>query len=167
MPRQTMNPLNASDVLSLDIDSLISTTSDDYYTPPYIFEALGLTFDLDVSAPKNGISWLPAATHYSIEDDGLTSPWFGKVWMNPPYSKPTPWIDRFIDHKNGICLVPASKSRWFKNVWEAADSALLMPYNLKFVRGNGFAQIQFQTMMFAMGEECDRALRQSGLGSVR
>jgi hypothetical protein len=30
-------------------------TSDDYYTPPFIFEALGVEFDLDVSAPPGGV----------------------------------------------------------------------------------------------------------------
>lgn len=158
---------DSSETLSLNVSSLISNTSDDHYTPPFVFESLGIEFDLDVSAPLEGIPWLPAKKHYSLVDDGLTSPWFGKVWMNPPYSKPTPWIDRFIAHGNGICLVPASKSKWFKSIWEAADSALLMPANLKFVRGDGYAQIQFQTMMFAMGSECDQALRNSGLGSAR
>jgi hypothetical protein len=39
------------------------TTSDDYYTPPHIFERLGLTFDLDVCAPPGGyLGFRPRAT---------------------------------------------------------------------------------------------------------
>ena len=30
-------------------------TSDDYYTPKWIFEALGEHFDLDVCAPPGGV----------------------------------------------------------------------------------------------------------------
>ena len=39
-----------SNKLDLDIghDLIDHGTSDDYYTPPYIFKALGLEFDLDV-----------------------------------------------------------------------------------------------------------------------
>lgn len=32
--------------------------SDDWYTPPSIFEALGLTFDLDPCSPGEG-HWVP------------------------------------------------------------------------------------------------------------
>ena len=56
---------------------------DDQYTPPWIFEALNIQFDLDVCAPEGGIPWIPATNHYSIKDDALTQPWYGNVWMNP------------------------------------------------------------------------------------
>lgn len=37
---------------------------------------------------------------------GLRNDWFGNVWLNPPYGKEiNPFIDKFIKHKNGICLV--------------------------------------------------------------
>lgn len=65
-------------------------TKDDYYTPKDVFDALGLEFDLDVSAPPGGVPWVPAKRYYTLEDDGLTQPWFGRVWMNPPYSNVTP-----------------------------------------------------------------------------
>lgn len=50
-------------------------TSDDYYTPAWVFERLGITFDLDVCAPPGGIPWIPAARYYTMEDDGLAQPW--------------------------------------------------------------------------------------------
>jgi hypothetical protein len=37
-------------------------TSDDYYTPPWIFEKLAITFDLDVASPTGGCHWIPATT---------------------------------------------------------------------------------------------------------
>ena len=153
-----------SESLDLEVQSLYSPTSDDYYTPPAIFEALGLTFDIDPCAPEGGIPWIPVKEFYTKESNGLAADWYGKVWMNPPYSEVTPWMDKFIQHGNGVCLVPAAKSRWLARIWEESDCALLMPTNLKFVRGNGYATIQFQTMMFALGDECADALRNSGLG---
>ena len=48
--------------------------SDHWYTPDWVFDGLGLTFNLDVASPEGGVSWIPAVTRYTIADDGLTSP---------------------------------------------------------------------------------------------
>ena len=61
----------------------IGETSE-WYTPPEYFKALGLVFDLDPCSPGPG-HWVPAKKIYTIEDDGLRQPWFGLVFMNPPY----------------------------------------------------------------------------------
>ena len=158
-----------SERLDMDFrDDLISnSTSDDYYTPAYIFEALNVSFDLDVCAPANGVSWIPAKKSLSIIDDGLATDWKGLVWMNPPYSAPNDWIHKFVAHNNGLCLVPTSKSNWFKFIWENSNGALVMPPNLKFIKGEAVAQIQYQTMMFSMGDEATSALVASKLGRVR
>jgi hypothetical protein len=65
-------------------------TSDDYYTPPWIFERMALEFDIDVCAPPDGIAWIPAARYFTQADDGLVQPWEGRVWMNPPYRHTLP-----------------------------------------------------------------------------
>src|SRR5450755_2593785 len=102
-------------------------TSDDYYTPRWVFDALGLTFDLDVCAPPGGVEWVPALRYFTKEDDGLSQPWEGRVWMNPPYSKVTPWARRFMEHRNGIALLSHAKSAWHPALWEAAD-AVAFPF---------------------------------------
>jgi hypothetical protein len=87
--------------------------------------------------------------------------------MNPPYSKPTPWIDKFIGHGNGLCLVPTSKSKWFTSIWNAADAVALMPPNLKFVSNGKNLQIMFQTIMFAMGDDAVAGLKRLNTSRVR
>ena len=47
----------------------IGATSD-WYTPPEIFKALDLVFDLDPCSPGPG-HWVPARRIYTKEDDGL------------------------------------------------------------------------------------------------
>jgi hypothetical protein len=48
----------------------------DWYTPPEIFTALGLEFDLDPCAPpRPAASWIPANVRYSLPQDGLALPW--------------------------------------------------------------------------------------------
>ena len=154
------------DLGQADIDH---ETSDDWYTPPYIFEALGLDFELDVSAPPIGVPWIPAKRFLSLIEDGLATEWQGRVWMNPPYSNPLPWIDKFIAHGNGVACIPTSTGLWMLKFWES-DAAWLMLPPIKFVRSNlvqakGFMPIR--CWLVATGAENIAALRSSGLGLVR
>lgn len=123
-------------------------TSDDYYTPEWVFRAMGLHFDLDVAAPPGGVPWIPCSKYFTKAEDGLSRPWYGRVWMNPPYSQPEPWVDRFIAHSNGVCLVPMSNGRWFHRLWLAADG-LVLPADsaFKFVGGG----IPIRTVLAAFG----------------
>jgi len=138
-------------------------TSDDYWTPKWLFDALGIKFDLDVACPPEGPLHTPAAHWYTQETDGLASPWFGNVWMNPPFSKTTPWVNKFMEHRQGICLVPFAKSAWANRLWDSAEGVVMIPSTFKFVQGSIF----IQTMLAAYGLENVKALQQSNLGRVR
>ena len=77
---------------------------DEWLTPPEIIKALG-SFELDPCSPINR-PWDTAAKHYTIEDNGLSLPWHGRVWMNPPYGDATEmWMQRLAEHGNGIALI--------------------------------------------------------------
>jgi phage N-6-adenine-methyltransferase len=138
-------------------------TSDDYWTPKWVFDALGVEFDLDVACPPSGPPYTPAKAWYTQETDGLASPWSGNVWMNPPYSNTSPWARKFINHRQGICLVPFAKSKWANELWNDADAVLMMPSTFKFDQGSIF----IQTMLAAYGKTNVKALTNSGLGKVR
>ena len=138
-------------------------TSDDYYTPPWIFETMGLDFDLDVSAPPGGVEWIPAKRFLTMKDDGLNTPWEGRVWMNPPYSKPGPWVDKFLDHGRGVALLPMSKGKWWNKLWDDTRTLTVAnPYNFTFVRNNNFSPISFPTALWAIGNEEHDAIRRLG-----
>jgi hypothetical protein len=154
--------------LNVGFDMVDNKTTDDHYTPPFIFEALGIEFDLDVSAPPGGVSWIPAKRSLTIIDDGLATEWVGRVWCNPPYSKITPWAHKLLEHNNGIALLPVGKSLWFDKLWAECDGILTLPSNLKFIKSDGtVAGIMTSTMLFAFGEVNRQALINSGLGKVR
>ena len=135
-------------------------TSDDYYTPTWVFERMGLDFDLDVCAPPGGVPWIPARRFFTMADDGLSQPWEGRVWMNPPYSNCTPWSKRFIAHGEGVCLVQMSKGAWCKELCDTCD-AFVIAGSLPFVGGDIFMPVFFA----AFGDECVEAI--SRLGTVR
>lgn len=61
--------------------------TDTWISPPAIIEALGGvdSFDLDPCAAE-GQPWPTARHHFTVVDNGLLQRWFGRVWLNPPYS---------------------------------------------------------------------------------
>lgn len=141
------------------------TTTDDYYTPPWVFDRMGIGFDLDVASPPVPLSWIPAKRFYTMEDDGLLQPWEGRVWMNPPYSQVTPWVMKFIEHRNGVCLVPWAKSNWTIRLWAEAD-AVVVPYTwFKFSGGPSDGSISSAVLFAAFGEDCVEAIGR--LGTIR
>lgn len=79
--------------------------TDEWYTPKEIIDALG-KFDLDPCAPVYPL-WKTADVMYNKDNDGLRQEWFGRVWLNPPYSKPLMWqfVERLSEHGNGIALL--------------------------------------------------------------
>ena len=143
--------------------------TDEQYTPKFIFDALKIQFDFDVSAPIGGSPFVPCNAYFTKNDDGLSQEWVGKIWMNPPFSEGTKWHQRFQSHNNGIALAPMSKAKWFYDYWTDKKFGILMPTpHLKFRQPNGTDKgIFIPIVLIAAGEECNEALRNSALGLVR
>ena len=99
-----------------------TVSSNDHFTPKWVFDLLGLEFDIDVAAPVNGVPYIPCKRWFSQADDGLTQDWAGLVWCNPPYSNILPWVKRLNLHRNGVALLPHTKGAWRREIWENADA---------------------------------------------
>lgn len=110
--------------------------SDEWYTPPHVFDAMGVSFDLDVSSPgHNVVPWIPAARYLTA--GSLEREWSGFLWMNPPFggrNGVAPWLEKFFAHGNGVALVPDRTSApWWQNYAPRASSALFVSTKLKFL----------------------------------
>lgn len=142
----------------------------EWYTPPELFEQLGIDFDLDPAAPSGGVTWVPARRHYSEADDGLIHPWSGRVWLNPPYGRDTGrWLDRLAEHGDGVALVYArTDTRWFHAALPAATAACFIAGRLSFVRGSDGHRntAQAPSLLLAYGLPCAIAVAESGLGQT-
>lgn len=135
--------------------------SDSWYTPPWVFEGLGLTFDLDVASPNPPLDWIPARDFYSESDDGLLQPWHGLVWCNPPYSAPTAWCDRWRTHPDGLILVRADLSTGGPfRAFTAADGIYVPRRRFEFVdaMGGRASSVNFSSVLMARGDEATEAL---------
>ena len=112
----------------------------EWYTPPCVFEALGCKFDLDVASPGMCyVPWIPTKSAYSSH--ALQRPWKGFVWMNPPFGGRNglvPWLARFLDHGNGIALVPDRTSApWFQDFVPKCDKVLFVAPKIRFISPSG------------------------------
>ena len=143
--------------------------NDELYTPKHIFDALGVIFDLDVCAPIGGPLHTPAIEYFDIHSDGLTAKWFGRVWMNPPFSKPSVWVDKWLDHGNGIALLPLSgNSKWWAKLWASDCAVVMVPPNTGFINTEGeVKKIMYGISLWAINESNITALEMSGLGKIR
>jgi hypothetical protein len=59
-----------------------------------LYKVVGM-FDVDPCSPTGGKRGAPvkARVRYTVEDDGLVLPWFGRVFVNPPYGRELPlWV---------------------------------------------------------------------------
>jgi hypothetical protein len=114
--------------------------TDEWYTPRYVFEAMGARFDLDVAAPRAEIPADDFCTS-AIVANSLAHPWRGFVWMNPPFggrNSLKPWLDKFFAHGNGIALTPDRTSApWWQEAARRADAVLFIAGKVRFIRPDG------------------------------
>lgn len=113
-----------------------------WFTPPFVIEALGGcdSFDLD-PATQDDAPFNCARARYTRAENGLWKPWFGRVWLNPPYSNPDigAFMARMADHNHGIALIFArtDTQTFFDSVWRRASGLLFLEGRLNFHLVNG------------------------------
>ena len=91
-------------------------------TPKYLFDRISsiFNFSLDVCAlPENA----KCENYYTPKDDGLSKPWRGVVWCNPPYGREiSAWVKKAYEESQKeynsfvLMLLPArTDTKWW---WE-------------------------------------------------
>lgn len=115
-----------------------------WLTPPRIIDALGgwQSFDLDPCAAPAPRPWFTAWQHNAESDgDGLGLDWFGRVWLNPPYSNAVieTWLRKLADHGRGTSLIFArtETDAFRRQVWERAHGLLFLHGRLFFHDAQG------------------------------
>lgn len=141
--------------------------NNEWLTPPEIVQALG-EFDLDPCSPVNR-PWRTAKSHYTTEDDGLTKPWIGRVWLNPPYGPHTgKWLRRLACHGRGTALIFArtETEMFFEHVWGKASALLFIKGRLHFHYVDGTraaANSGAPSVLISYGDEDAQILRDCGI----
>lgn len=138
----------------------------EWYTPASLFDRLGATFDLDPAA-SFGAAHVPARQFITKDEDGLSGPWAGHVWLNPPYGPAAvPFVDRMIAHGDGLLLLPSrTDTAAYQRCLAAASATCLLRDRLWFVRDDGATgRSSFGSTLFAFGEWATAVLIAADLG---
>lgn len=113
-----------------DVDRVNARGDYEWYTPQKYVEAarrvLGV-IDLDPASSETANARIGARFILTQADDGLTCPWYGRVWLNPPYGGlQADFTTKLLtEYKAGnvteaILLVNANSTdtRWFAGLWD-------------------------------------------------
>lgn len=121
----------------------------EWYTPwrylAAVREVMG-GIDLDPASSKAAQLHVRATDYYSIERSGLAHPWWGRVWLNPPYAMPL--IKQFVvrmteaaqtgEISEGILLTnSATDTEWSHLIWDAAQAVCFTRGRIRFLEAKG------------------------------
>ncbi len=125
------------------------------------------TFDLDPCSPTAGRRHAPvrARVYFTEQDDGLSLPWHGQVFVNPPYGRQLGrWVAKArIEVQEGravnaTALIPArTDTRWWHDHVAGSAHVLLLKGRLSF--GKGGQAAPFPSALAVWGAELDIACR--------
>lgn len=114
-------------------NALFTSKTGLWETPQEFFDKLNREFDFTLDAcatPENA----KCINFYSPEQDGLSMPWNGRVWCNPPYGRQVgQWVKKaYMSAQTGalvVMLLPArTDTAWFHDyIYRRAE--------IRYVRG--------------------------------
>lgn len=135
----------------------------EWYTPQEFIDAarevLG-EIDLDPASSEIANQTVKAKRFFSIDDNGLSQEWSGKVWMNPPYESGLimdfclTFAKFYGSFKitEGIVLVNnATETAWFKELVSVSKAVVFPSRRIRFLSPDGKigAPLQGQAILYA------------------
>lgn len=141
--------------------------NNEWYTPSEYIEAARSVMgeiNLDPASSEIANKTVKADHIYTVEDNGLEKPWFGNVWLNPPYA--TDLIGKFAEKvvnelgniNQAIVLVNnATETEWFYGMVTNATAVCFPKSRVKFYTPDGKtgAPLQGQAIIY-FGEYVNR-----------
>lgn len=113
-------------------------STDEWATPLWLADALG-PFDIDpCSNDRSHIKSVQACAIDGVDDydsrDGLTFPWHGSAFVNPPYSNVGPWAERLAAHEgHWVALVKLDPTtKWWATLMSASPTVAPFRKRIKF-----------------------------------
>lgn len=93
-------------------------------------------FTIDAAASKQNAK---CDRFWTKKENGLAQSWGDeRVWINPPYSNITPWIEKAVlfEAELAVLLVPVWTDRkWFLSLWKIVGSDTTNLIDVRFLPG--------------------------------
>lgn len=117
-------------------DAAFSSATEEWATPKWLFDELHkqFGFELDVCATDDNAK---CSRYFTKELDGLSRPWTGVCWMNPPYGETIGlWMEKACRAAEKgatvVCLVPARTDTSWWHDWAMKGEVRFLRGRLKF-----------------------------------
>ncbi len=132
---------------------LFMSTTDLWETPQSFFDKLNeeFHFNLDACAlPENA----KCPNYYHPAQDGLSKPWEGTVWCNPPYGRQIGrWVEKAAksaeEGATVVMLLPArTDTKWFHRYIYGKAEIRFIPGRLKFGESKNGAPFLSMVVVF-------------------
>jgi ParB family chromosome partitioning protein len=154
----------------------------EWYTPAECIalarQVLG-EIDLDPASSAAAQKTVMAEQFFSLEDDGLSHQWHGRVWLNPPFSQPDIFIFNFMKkmvdevgagrvHQAIMLTHNSADTEWFQLGFKHANAICFTAGRIKFVDPHGDRNSPTQGQaFFYFGDNVDLCFNSfSKIGSV-
>ena len=108
-------------------------------TPKYLFDKISSIFNFSLDAcalPENA----KCENYYTPKDDGLSKPWRGGVWCNPPYGREiSSWVKKAYEESQKeynsfvLMLLPArTDTKWWWDWVQGKATLFFIKGRVKF-----------------------------------
>lgn len=147
--------------------ALFTSKRVDHYSPASVVDRAVRTLggiDLDPCSNSREAPHVPAGSHFTQTENGLSRPWFGRVYMNPPYGRSIgDWVQKLVDEyragniRSAVALVPArTDTHWFRTF--RGFPVCFIRGRLQFLdhAGNEQGSAPFPSVVIYLGNEPER-----------
>jgi len=122
-------------------DVMFSSKNNEHGTPDDLYDQLNkeFNFNLDPCAtPENA----KCKNYFTVKEDGLSQPWTGNVFVNPPYGRSVgKWVQKsYLEAQNGatvVCLLATrTDTKWWHSwIWDSEKHRPRKGVEVRFLSG--------------------------------